>query len=242
MTDPRVPAEWTGGEIAVIGLGKSGSAVSTLLVGKGAKIYASDAGDTQATNGAAAVLRALGVAVDVGKHDLDRIRRAKLVVASPGVPPEAPPLAAAREANVPVVGEIEVALRTTPALRYVAITGTNGKTTTTALIAHLFRALGLDAVAGGNIGTPLAEIAARTKLPDWVALEVSSFQLHDAPSIAPQVGVLTNLAPDHLDRYASVEEYYADKARLFANGSDTSRWVVNGAVDSPTTTEDVPAA
>jgi UDP-N-acetylmuramoylalanine--D-glutamate ligase len=180
------------------------------------------------------------MAVDVGAHDLDRIRRATLVVASPGVPPDAPPLAAAREAGIQIVGEIEVALRAVPDLRYVGITGTNGKTTTTGLVAHLFRALGLDATAGGNIGTPLAEIATRDRPPDWIALELSSFQLHDSPSIAPTVGVLTNLAADHLDRYATVEDYYADKRRLFANAAPHSRWVVNA--DDPAVMEMAAAA
>src|SRR4030095_1725116 len=131
-----------------------------------------------------------------------------VVVASPGVPPNAPPLAAARAAGVPVIGEIELALDYLPTLEYIAVTGTNGKTTTTALIGHLLRSLGLEAVDAGNIGLPLAEVALMATPPEWVALELSSFQLHDTPSVNPTVGVLTNLSPDHLDRYASVEEYY----------------------------------
>ncbi len=123
----------------------------------------------------------------------------------------------ARAAGMPVVSEIEIALDALPDAKIIAITGTNGKTTTTALVAHLLTALGWDAVAAGNIGTPLAEFAQRPKPPEWFALEVSSFQLHDTPSLAPLVGVLTNLTPDHLDRYASVADYYADKAQLFAN-------------------------
>jgi UDP-N-acetylmuramoylalanine--D-glutamate ligase len=223
-----IPPEWLRGEVAVLGLGKSGTAVATLLAGAGARVYASDAAASPGAEHAAARLAALGVAVGVGTHDLDRIARAALVVASPGIPPTAPPLMRARDAEVPVVGEIEVALRSLPDLRYVAVTGTNGKTTTTALIAHLLRALGLEALAAGNIGIPLADLALHPGPYPWVALEMSSFQLHDTPSIAPAVGVLTNLGPDHLDRYASLEDYYADKARLFANARDGSRWVVNG--------------
>jgi UDP-N-acetylmuramoylalanine--D-glutamate ligase len=128
---------------------------------------------------------------------------------------------------VPIVGEIEVALHYLPQLRYVAVTGTNGKTTTTALVGHLLRALGRDAVDAGNIGTPLAELALRDAPPEWAALELSSFQLHDTPSVRPTVGVVTNLSPDHLDRYASVDAYYADKALLFANATSASRWVLN---------------
>ncbi|HET7459298.1 MAG TPA: UDP-N-acetylmuramoyl-L-alanine--D-glutamate ligase [Gemmatimonadaceae bacterium] len=215
------------GEVAVIGLGKSGRSVATLLARDGHRVYASDAGASDAARASAEALGALGVSVDVGRHDLERIERAALVVASPGVPPEAPPLAAAARAGVPVVGEIEVALHYLPNLKYIAVTGTNGKTTTTALVGHLLRALGHDAVDAGNIGLPLAEVALAEKRPDWVALELSSFQLHDTPSVNPTVGVLTNLSPDHLDRYSDVDAYYADKARLFANAHAGSKWVVN---------------
>jgi UDP-N-acetylmuramoylalanine--D-glutamate ligase len=194
------------------------------------QVYASDAGRSEAVERTAADLRAAGIAVQVGGHDLDRIARASLVVVSPGVPPEAPPLARAREAGVPIVSEIEIGLRYLPSSsRYIAITGTNGKTTTTALVGHLLRSLGATAVDAGNIGTPLTEVALGANPPDWIALEMSSFQLHDTPGIAPAVGVLTNLSPDHLDRYASVEEYYADKALLFRNATPASKWVVNYA-------------
>ena len=223
-----IPDIWRIGEIAVIGLGKSGTAVSTLLAREGARVYASDSGGGSGVDTSAAVLRPLGVEVDTGRHDLERLGKATLVVSSPGVPPTAPPLQRAREAGLPIIGEIEVALHAIPGLRYIAITGTNGKSTVTALTAHLLRGLGLDAVAAGNIGTPLSEIALRDRRPDWVALEISSFQLHDTPSINPSVGVVTNLSADHLDRYASVDEYFADKAMLFRNAHDRSRWVLNG--------------
>ena len=220
------------GEIAVLGLARSGAAVSTLLRRDGHRVYASDAGWSEALAATAARLRGLGVDVDVGAHDLRRITSAALVVASPGVPPTAEPLVAARAHGVPIVGEMEVALGAMPALRYIAITGTNGKTTTTALVGHLLRALGADAVDAGNIGTALADVALREPQPSWAALECSSFQLHDTPGIKPTVGVVTNLSPDHLDRYSSIDEYYADKARIFANADAHSRWVLNGDDDA----------
>ena len=223
-----IPAAWRRGEIAVIGLGKSGRSVATLLRRADARVYVSDAGSNAAIESAAAELRSLGAEVDVGRHDLDRIGRASVVVASPGVPPDAPPLVTAGERGVPIVGEIEVALRFLPRTRSIAVTGTNGKTTTTAMVGHLLRALGAVATDAGNIGTPLADVALADRHPAWVALELSSFQLHDTPSIAPDVGVVTNLGPDHLDRYATADEYYADKARLFANAHPGSRWVLNG--------------
>jgi UDP-N-acetylmuramoylalanine--D-glutamate ligase len=209
----------------VIGLGRSGVAAGRLLRRAGLSVYASDTGTSDAIKAAAIELERDGASVDVGLHNLHRIKRAAVVVVSPGVPPTSPPLLAAVEAGVPVVSEVEVALRLQPALRYIAVTGTNGKTTTTALIGHLLRALGHDAEDVGNIGTPVSELALRKVPPAWAALEISSFQLHDTPGIMPDVGVLTTLSPDHLDRYDGVAEYYADKRRLFANASVPSQWV-----------------
>ena len=222
-----LPAGWTRGEICVLGLARSGRAAAELLRRAGAHVYASDSGTGDAAQKAEQALTELGVEVQLGGHDLARIARSALVVASPGIPPEAPPLVAAREAGVRIVGELEVALHFLPHQRYIAITGTNGKTTTTALTHRLLEGLGYDAVAAGNIGTPLAEVALRNTAPDWIALETSSFQLHDTPSIAPTAGVLTNLSANHLDRYASVEAYFADKAELFRNASEHSVWVSN---------------
>ena len=214
-------------EIAVIGLARSGRAVATLLKKHGYNVYASDIASSPETGIAAEQLRAAGVGVDIGVHDLERIARSALVVTSPGVPPTAKPLTLARDKGITVASEVEIALNFLNAPCIIATTGTNGKTTTTALIAHLLRGLDRNAVEAGNIGTPLSEIALRQVQPKWISLEVSSFQLHDTPSLKPLVGVLTNLSPDHLDRYASVQEYYADKARLFANADGESAWVVN---------------
>jgi UDP-N-acetylmuramoylalanine--D-glutamate ligase len=223
-----MPAGWLSGEIAVIGLARSGRAVATLLARTGADVYASDSGKDKSLESAAAALRSEDVDVQLGAHDLDRINRASLVVASPGVAPSAPPLATARARGIEIVSEVEIALRMLPNLRYIAITGTNGKTTTTALSAHLLSSIGHRAIAAGNIGLPLAEIALRPTPPEWVALEISSFQLHDTPSIDPRVGILTNLSANHLDRYNSIEEYYGDKALLFRNATAASHWVTNG--------------
>jgi len=217
------------GEIAVLGLGKSGVAAAGLLASLGHRVYASDSGASPALRDAARGLAArdVRIAAEAGVHDLARIARAALAVVSPGISPDAAPLRAAHEAGVDIVSEVEIALRVAPDMRYVAVTGTNGKTTTTALVGHLLRALGHDAPDAGNIGTPLCGLVARGEWPPWVSLELSSFQLHDTPSVAPDVGVVTNLAPDHLDRYPSVDAYYADKALLFRNAVASSRWVLN---------------
>lgn len=221
------PEEWRRGEVAVVGLGRSGDAASRLLRAHHARVYASDAGAAPAIDQVAVALRGIGVEAQTGGHDLGRVARSALVVTSPGVPVEAAPLAAARDAGVPIVSELEIALAALPTTRIIAVTGTNGKSTVTAIVGHLLAALGLDVEVAGNIGRPLAEVALRETPPAWVALEVSSYQLHDTPGLAPVVGVLTNLAPDHLDRYRDVNAYFADKALLFRNAQASSQWVVN---------------
>jgi UDP-N-acetylmuramoylalanine--D-glutamate ligase len=224
-----LPDAWRSGLVAVIGLGKSGTAATRLLAREGARVYASDANESPAAGAAVDALRTLpGVEVETGRHDLKKIRSAAGVVVSPGVPPDAPPLAAARAAGVPIVSELDLGFRALRGVRCIAVTGTNGKTTTTALIAHLLGEAGLRAEAAGNIGRPLSDVALAAQPPRWLAVEVSSFQLHDSPNFAPEIGVLTNLAPDHLDRYPDVAAYYGDKRLLFRNATDENVWVVNG--------------
>ena len=214
-------------EVAILGLGKSGAAAAKLLLADGKRVYVSDSGTAQGVEDVARQLRDIGATVDTGGHDLARIARASKVVVSPGIDPNAPPIAAAKEAKRPLVSEVEIALQYLTDTKIIAVTGTNGKTTTTALIGHILRSLGEEAVDAGNIGMPLSDLPRRDVRPDWISLEMSSFQLHDTPSLKPIVGVLTNLSPDHLDRYPGAEEYYADKALLFANATDESRWVLN---------------
>jgi len=229
-------ARWraSGREAAVIGLGRSGVAASLLLRREGLRVYASDgAKDLSKTAGAEAPaierrLKDAGIDFQLGGHDLQRIGRAGVVVVSPGVPPTAPPLIAARDAGVPVVSELDVGYAALTGVKFAVITGTNGKTTTTALTGHLLQAAGLRAVTAGNIGTPLAQVALEKNRPEWVALEASSFQLHDTFDLVPAIGAMTNLAPDHLDRYPTLEEYYADKDRLYRNATAVSCWVTNG--------------
>jgi len=222
LSAPAMQAEWLQSEIAVVGLARSGRSAARLLARAGEKVYASDSGSSPELEETAAELREDDIAVDIGRHNLERIGETSLLVASPGVPPDAPPIVAARRVGVPVVSEIEIGLRFLPRLRYIAITGTNGKTTTTALAGHLLRCVGRRAVTAGNIGTPLTELALSPSPPDWVALELSSFQLHDTPSINPRVGILTNLSANHLDRYTSVDEYFGDKALMFRNAAPGS--------------------
>jgi UDP-N-acetylmuramoylalanine--D-glutamate ligase len=225
----------SGREVAVVGLGKSGVAAALLLRVHGIPTYASDVGTGPTFDAWAAKLGQAGATVHLGGHDLERIGRAAAVVVAPGVPPEAPPLEAARRAGLPIHAEIDIGFLALRGTRCIGITGTNGKTTTTSLVAHVMAAAGVGAETAGNIGRPLCDVARSESPPDWLALELSSFQLHDTPHLKPAVAVLTNLAPNHLDRYRSLEEYYADKALLFRNADATSVTISNA--DDPAVQE-----
>ncbi|MEP6589766.1 MAG: UDP-N-acetylmuramoyl-L-alanine--D-glutamate ligase [Gemmatimonadota bacterium] len=204
-----------GGEVSVAGLGRSGRAAVALLEARGIAVYASDEAQ--------------------GGHDLARVSQSLALILSPGIPPDAAVVQAAVNAGVLVLSEAQLGFDALAGVPSICVTGTNGKTTTTALVNHMLVTAGHDSVAAGNIGTALSAVALRTPQPAWLAVELSSFQLHDMPDLAPTVGVLTNLAPDHLDRYESLAGYYADKARLFANASPASIWVSN--LDDPASRE-----
>jgi UDP-N-acetylmuramoylalanine--D-glutamate ligase len=218
-----------GKSVAVIGLGVSGAAAARLALAKGGDVYVSDSSTDAATSARGAELRAAGAAVELGGHDLERVASAELVVVSPGIPPNAPVLRDLAARGARWISEPELAVRFF-AGPLIAITGTNGKTTTTLLVAHLLREAGLRAATGGNVGGGLAPAASDLALldepPEWYVLEMSSFQLAGVETFHPRIGVVTNLSPDHLDRYGDVTEYYADKARLFDTAAGDSNWVL----------------
>jgi UDP-N-acetylmuramoylalanine--D-glutamate ligase len=218
-------------QVAIIGLGASGFAAARLALEKGVTVYVSDKNTDAGTRARGDRLAALGARVQLGEHDLARIQAAELVVASPGIPPDAPVLRELRTRGVRWISEPEFAVRFYQG-SLIAVTGTNGKTTTAALTAHLLEAAEIPAALGGNVGGGLAPAASELALlkppPAWYVLEMSSFQLADTETFAPDIGVLTNLSPDHLDRYPDTETYYGDKARLFRNAGSGSRWVLNG--------------
>lgn len=229
----------SGREVAVIGLGKSGVSATLLLRSQGLPVYASDSGAGPTFDAWARTLREADAVVELGGHDLERISRSAAVVVAPGVPPDVPALKAARDAGLDIHAEVDIGFVALRGTRCVGITGTNGKTTTTSLIAHVLATAGVRAETAGNIGRPLCEVARSSNRPDWLALELSSFQLHDAPNLKPAIGVLTNLAPNHLDRYPTLDQYYGDKALLFRNADSTSFWVTNAddpAVEAMTRT------
>ncbi len=220
-----------GERIGVLGLARSGVAAARLALSRGAAVYVSDVSTTEATREAAERLATLGAEVETGGHDVGKLAACDRIVLSPGIPPTAAVLRAPELADVPIVPELEFAYHEFDG-PLVAVTGTNGKTTVTSLIAHALRASAISAEAGGNIGIALSELILGAAHPQVIVAEVSSFQLGRTHRFGPTVGVLTNLAPDHLDWYASVDDYYADKARLFANATPASRWVLNGEDDA----------
>ena len=217
----------SGDPISVLGLGVSGVAAARLAYAHGAEVYASDASEGPTQRDAVKRLTAEGIDAEAGHHDVDRILASRLVITSPGIAPTADIRRAIKDAAVPIVAEIEIAFRYLKS-HVIGITGTNGKTTTTALCGHLLQRAGVNSITAGNIGRPLSEVAMFENQPDWVVVELSSFQLADVESFRPTIGVLLNLATDHLDRYPTLECYHADKARLFLNADEDSQWVLNG--------------
>jgi len=221
------------GSVSILGLGASGLAAARLALLKGEVVYVSELAPQigPAVGIRVRELEELGARVELGSHDLSLIEASDLVVVSPGIPPDAPVLCELRTRGVRWVSEPEFAVRFFSG-PLIAVTGTNGKTTTSVLIAHLMECAGIDVALGGNVGGGIApaasELALRDMPPSWYVLEMSSFQLADTETFAPQIGVLTNLAPDHLDRYSDVGSYFADKAKLFANARPSDLWVLNG--------------
>src|ERR1044072_8712758 len=197
-TEQLVTAAWRrpGSVLAIMGLGKGGVAAARLLAREGVRVYASDASTHPYAGEAAEALKGVPwVDVEIGRHDLAKIRAAAGPVPPPGLPPDAPVLAPPRHAGVEIVSELDLGFRALASgqrgTRTIAITGTNGKTTTTALVAHLLTAAGLRSTTAGNIGRPLTDLAMANERYQWLSLEVSSFQLHDSPNFAPEVGILT---------------------------------------------------
>ena len=195
--------------VLVVGLARSGRAAALLLARLGHTVIAVDAAPVAAPELAAA-------GVEVRAPFAQVIAGIDLVVKSPGVPAASVPVATARTAGVPVISEVELASRHL-ANPIIGVTGTNGKTTTTELTAHLLVAAGIGAVACGNQGTPLSGLVGQVDPATWLVVECSSFQLEDIASFHPRAAVLLNLTPDHLDRHADLEAYLAAKLRLFEN-------------------------
>ncbi len=203
MSRPPLPE----GPYLVVGLARSGQAAARML---------SSHGEVIGVDAARPEVDLAGVEMHLDSDGVDLLDRAGVVVKSPGVPREAPVIAAALERGIPVLGELELAWRLLPN-RFVAVTGTNGKTTTVELLRAIWHAAGEPVAVAGNVGNPLASLVSELGPDVTVVCEVSSFQLEDADAFAPECAVLLNIEEDHLDRHESLEAYRDAKLRIFAN-------------------------
>jgi len=216
VAKPRPPLP--GGPYLVLGLARSGVAVALALRARGEEVIGCDAGASTEPRlaDAARRLSAAGVEVQLDASGVALAARARTLIKSPGVPQSAPLVVVTRSRGRPVLGELEVAWRLLEN-EFVAVTGTNGKTTTTEWIGHIHREAGLPVAVAGNVGTAASSLIGEIDPASTVVCEASSFQLEDADAFAPEAAVLLNLEPDHLDRHGSMEAYTAAKLRIFAN-------------------------
>jgi UDP-N-acetylmuramoylalanine--D-glutamate ligase len=217
--------------VLVVGLGKSGVASALFLKAHGARVTVSDTKSGDELRNEIPSLLDHGITVETGGHGERTFRGQDLIVVSPGVPVDAPLLVQARAMGEAVIGEIELAAQFLPG-PIVAITGSNGKTTTTTLAGEILAAGGLPTLVGGNIGTPAISLAERAKRETVIVLEVSSFQLETIQTFRPKVAVVLNVTPDHLDRHRTFEAYVDAKARIFENQRGDDFAVLNE--DDPT--------
>ena len=218
---------YRGKKVAVVGLARSGVAASFLLRSLGAEVFVTDSSSNDKLKEVARGLIRDGIKVELGAHTLDFIRGKDLVVVSPGVSDKSQAIIWAKGFNIPIIGEIELAWQLMPQAEVVAITGTNGKTTVTSLIAKVLEADGKKAHTLGNIGKPFSREIGQIRKGDFVSLEVSSFQLEKIAKFKPRVAVILNFTPDHLDRYRDMSEYLSAKKRIFLNQDENDYLVLN---------------
>lgn len=217
--------------VLVVGLGRSGAASAFFLQDRGARVTVSDEkSEAQLQNEIAALLDR-GVSIETGRHGERTFRDQDLIVVSPGVPADQPQLQQARALGIPVIGEVELAFRFLQG-KVIAITGSNGKTTTTTLVGEILAAAGKRTLVGGNIGTPVISLAAKSTTDTLSVLEISSFQLETIEQFHPWIAAILNITPDHLDRHHTLQAYVEAKARIFENQTREDWAVINA--DDPT--------
>ena len=212
--------------VLVVGLGKSGVASALFLKSRGARVTVSDSKPEAELRNEILLLLEHGITVETGGHGDRTFRGQDLIVVSPGVPFDAPQLEQARAIEEPVIGELELAAQFL-AGPIVAITGANGKTTTTSLAGEIIAAGKFPTLVGGNIGTPAITFVDQAKSQTWIVLEVSSFQLETIVSFRPRIAVILNITPDHLDRHKTFANYVNAKARIFENQKPDDFTVLN---------------
>jgi UDP-N-acetylmuramoylalanine--D-glutamate ligase len=220
-------AQLRGKKILIVGLGISGGSAARWLSAQGARVTVSELKTEPELDAALRrEILELGVKLETGSHREEAFTASDMIVVSPGVPLDIAPLRAAMKAGIPIIGELELAGRLieTPV---VAVTGTNGKSTTTALLSSMLQRAGSKVFTGGNIGTPFMDYAAGGQRADYVVLEVSSFQLDTAETFCPMIAILLNISPDHLDRYADYEAYTLSKLQILRNQGSGQYAILN---------------
>lgn len=214
--------------ILIVGLGISGMAVARFAKNQGGIVTITDIAKEEALAGYLPEVQKIDVRTELGSHNTKTFENADLIIVSPGVPHTIFPIKRAKEKGIPILGEIELASRY---IRepIIAISGTNGKTTTTRLLGHIMKNSGFKVFVGGNIGNPLIDYAGEEKMADIVVAEVSSFQLDTIDTFRPRISVLLNISADHLDRYPDFESYVMSKGRIFKNQAEGDTAVINGS-------------
>ena len=218
--------ELKGKKVLVVGLGKSGLAAALFLRRRGAQVTVSDVRSADQLAKEIPALIEAGIMVESGGHGLLTFRRQDLIVVSPGVPLDTPELAQVKSFGLPVIGELELAARFLKG-HTLAVTGSNGKTTTTTLLGEILEASGLRTLVGGNIGVPVVALIEQSTDETWSVLEVSSFQLESTEQFHPDIAVILNITPDHLDRHGSFENYARAKERIFAAQTAEDSLILN---------------
>jgi len=215
-----------GKSVAIVGMARSGMAAAEFLWKRGALVTLSDSRPAAALESEIRILNERNIRYEAGGHSMALFDSADLIVVSPGVPMSLPVLQHAAQMGKTLIGEIELASRYLRG-KVIAITGTNGKTTTTTLIGEILRTGGFPVQVGGNIGTPLISLVESSTENTWSVVELSSFQLEAAPTFRPDIAVILNITPDHLDRYASFDAYTQAKLNIFENQVSSDFAVLN---------------
>ena len=218
--------ELKGKKVLVVGLGKSGLAAAIFLRRRGAQVTVSDIRSAEALAKDIPALLEEGINVEAGGHGLLTFRRQDLIVVSPGVPLDTPELVQARNFGRPIIGELELAARFLRG-KILAVTGSNGKTTTTSLLGEILEKAGISTQVGGNIGVPVVALIDESTDETWNVLEVSSFQLESTEQFHPNIAVILNITPDHLDRHGSFENYALAKERIFVEQDGNDYCILN---------------